>query len=138
MAYKKKGKRVPLPKIYNAGTMSVVEFWSMIRSALRKASRWWKPVVAVKMKNRRKYNGPNKRLKFEYQCNICKNWFPEKHINVDHITPAGSLMSSDDLKGFVERLFCEEVGLQIACSGCHNKKTQKEKAVRKANKIKKV
>ena len=38
------------------------------------------------------YKGTNKRQKYEYQCNSCKEWFPEKKINVDHINPAGSLI----------------------------------------------
>lgn len=79
------------------------------------------------MAARRAYKGPNKRQKFEYQCNACKNWFPEKKINVDHIQPAGSLNCAADLPGFVERLFCEVDGLQVMCEKCHNKKTANER-----------
>ena len=39
----------------------------------------------------------------------------EKKINVDHINAAGSLRSSKDLPGFVERLFCEVDNLQVLC-----------------------
>ena len=69
----------------------------------------------------------NKRQKFEYQCNKCKKWFPDKQINIDHITPAGELNKADDLPGFVERLFVEESGLQCLCQNCHNEKTKQEK-----------
>jgi Zn finger protein HypA/HybF involved in hydrogenase expression len=79
------------------------------------------------MSSRRPYKGPNKRQKFEYQCNTCKRWFPDKKINVDHIIPAGSLQSAGDLPGFVERLFCEKDNLQVLCSSCHDKKTKIEK-----------
>jgi 5-methylcytosine-specific restriction endonuclease McrA len=79
------------------------------------------------MKSRRPYKGPNKRQKFEYQCNTCKKWFPEKQINVDHIVGAGSLNCSTDLAGFVDRLFCEQDNLQVLCEVCHNEKTQLEK-----------
>jgi 5-methylcytosine-specific restriction endonuclease McrA len=79
------------------------------------------------MNSRRAYKGPLKRQKFEYQCNICKNWFPEKNINVDHIIPAGSLNCANDLPEFVERLFVEIEGLQLLCSTCHDKKTKQEK-----------
>jgi 5-methylcytosine-specific restriction endonuclease McrA len=123
---RKKSKRKLLPRPYNAGTMTNGGFWGMIRAALRQKSRWWKPVANVKRKARRPYKGPNKRQRFEYQCAICLNYFPEKKINVDHKIPAGSLLSSDDLKGFVERLFVEEPGLQVLCSGCHDKKTKQE------------
>ena len=63
----KKTSRVP--KTRNAGTMTESAFWSFIRSALRQKSRWWKPITECKMKARRPYKGPNKRQKFEYQCN---------------------------------------------------------------------
>lgn len=113
-----------VPRVRNAGTMTESMFWSMIRAALRQKSRWWKPILKAKQKVRRKNKSKNKRLKYEYQCLICKNWFPEKNIEVDHIIPVGSLKSSDDLKGFVERLFCEEEGLRVLCKSCHKKVTK--------------
>lgn len=124
----KKTPRVKLARQRNAGTMTESMFWSFIRSALRQKSRWWKPVTQCRMASRRAYKGTNKRQKFEYQCNQCKNWFPDKQVAVDHIIPAGSLNNGDDLKGFVERLFCEQEGLQVLCSGCHDKKTKLEKS----------
>ena len=128
MTKKKTTRRTVTPKTRNAGTMTDSAFWSFIRSALRQKSRWWKPITECKMKSRRTYKGPNKRQKFEYQCNTCKKWFPEKKINVDHIIGAGSLNCADDLPGFVERLFCEQDNLQVLCETCHDKKTQLEKS----------
>ena len=119
--------RAKNPKVRNGGTMTESAFWSFIRSALRQKSRWWKPITECKMKARRAYKGPSKRQKFEYQCNSCKAWFPEKQINVDHIKPAGSLNCSADLAGFVERLFCELDNLQVLCEKCHDVKTKLEK-----------
>lgn len=119
--------RAKNPKVRNAGTMTESAFWSFIRSALRQKSRWWKPITECKMKARRAYKGPSKRQKFEYQCNSCKLWFPEKQINVDHIKPAGSLNCKEDLAGFVERLFCEIDNLQVLCEKCHDVKTKLEK-----------
>jgi 5-methylcytosine-specific restriction endonuclease McrA len=121
----KKTSRVP--KTRNAGTMTESAFWSFIRSALRQKSRWWKPITECKMKARRPYKGPNKRQKFEYLCNSCKTWFPEKQINVDHIVGAGSLNCGQDLPGFVDRLFCEQDNLQVLCTTCHDHKTKLEK-----------
>jgi 5-methylcytosine-specific restriction endonuclease McrA len=128
-ATKRKAKipRAKNPKVRNAGTMTESAFWSFIRSALRQKSRWWKPITECKMKARRAYKGPSKRQKFEYQCNSCKLWFPEKQINVDHIKPAGSLNCKEDLAGFVERLFCEIDNLQVLCEKCHDVKTKLEK-----------
>ena len=119
------GKKVI--KTRNAGTMSESAFWAFIRSALRQKSRWWKPITQCKQNAKRPYKGSNKRQKFEYQCNKCKKWFPDKQINIDHILPAGELNKADDLPGFVERLFVEEAGLQCLCQNCHNEKTKHEK-----------
>lgn len=127
MAKKKVTRRTTTPKTRNAGTMTESAFWSFIRSTLRQKSRWWKPITQCKMESRRPYKGPLKRQKFEYQCNSCKQWFPEKKINVDHIVGAGSLNCGADLPGFVERLFCEQDNLQVLCEVCHNEKTQLEK-----------
>lgn len=126
-AKKSAPKKPRVPKTRNAGTMTESAFWSFIRSALRQKSRWWKPITECKMKSRRPYKGANKRQKFEYQCNECKGWFPEKQINVDHIIPAGSLNCAQDLPAFVERLFCEQGNLQVLCETCHDKKTKLEK-----------
>lgn len=127
MAKKKVVRKSKVPKVRNAGTMTESAFWSFIRSALRQKSRWWKPITQCKMLARRDYKGPLKRQKFEYQCNNCKKWFPEKKINVDHINPAGSLNCADDLGPFVERLFCEIDNLQVLCESCHDVKTKLEK-----------
>jgi len=124
---KKKPRSVKTPKTRNAGSMTESAFWSFIRSALRQKSRWWKPIAQAKQKAKRVYKGPLKRQKFEYQCANCLQWFPDKKINVDHINPAGTLRCANDLPGFVERLFCEVDGLQVLCSGCHDKKTADER-----------
>jgi len=118
------------PKTRNNGTFTESQFWSFIRSALRNKSRFWKPISQCKTNGKRTYKGPNKRQKFEYQCNYCKNWFAEKNINIDHKIPAGSLNCSTDLPGFIDRLFVEVDGLQILCTQCHNIKTKKEKEQR--------
>jgi len=120
-------KKSRVPKTRNSGTMTESAFWSFIRSALRQKSRWWKPISLAKANAKRPYTGPLKRQKFEYQCNECKNWFPDKKINVDHICPAGSLNSAQDLPDFIERLFCEVDNLQVLCETCHNKKTKSER-----------
>lgn len=124
MPRKKAVRKSRVPKTRGNATMTESAFWSMIRSALRQKSRWWKPVAICKDKSRRKHQGSDKRRKFDYQCNHCKNWFAEKEISVDHIVPAGSLRNANDLPGFVERLFCEADGLQVLCNVCHDKKTK--------------
>ena len=117
-------KKSRVEKPYNCGTMSKAAFFSHIRSTLRNASRWWKPIAEAKKLARRAYKGINKRQKWEYQCNHCKNWFGDKEIDVDHILEAGSLKDYNDLPGFVERLFCEVEGFQVLCKECHKTKTK--------------
>jgi 5-methylcytosine-specific restriction endonuclease McrA len=76
---------------------------------------------------KRKYEGENKRQKFAYECGPCKGLFKAKDVQVDHIQPAGSLLSRQDLPQFVERLYCGEDGLQVLCKQCHQIKTNKER-----------
>lgn len=119
-------------KTRGSGTYTESGFWGMIRAALRQKSRWWKPVKDTKDASRRPYKGTNKRLKWEYQCAKCKKWFQEKEIEVDHKIEAGSLRNGDDVKGFIERLFCEKDGLQILCKAdCHREKTLNAKKITK-------
>lgn len=126
----KKTVKSRVEKLRNHFTLSEAGFWSLIRSNLRNASRWWKPVAECKKLARRVYKGKNKSQKWEYQCSHCREWFMEKEIAVDHKIEAGSLTCGDDLKGFVERLFVEVDGLQILCNkrldgkeSCHKIKT---------------
>ena len=126
----KKVKNPKVPRTRNNFTLTESAFWGFIRSNLRNASRWWKPIAECKKLAKRAYKGKNKSQKWEYQCAHCKEWFMEKEIAVDHIVEAGSLTCGDDLKGFVERLFVEVDGFQVLCNkrldgkeSCHKKKT---------------
>ena len=115
------------PKTRNAGTMTESAFWSWIRSALRKASMYWKPISQCKNNSRRPYKGALKRQKWEYQCNSCKKWNKGTEVVVDHIKPAGTLKKAEDLPKFVETLFCEVDNLQTLCKKCHDAKSAEEK-----------
>lgn len=134
MANKKTIKKSRVEKPYNHGTMSKAAFWSMIKSALRQKSRWWVPIGECKKAAKRPYKGTNKRQKWEFQCNKCKEWFSDKQVNVDHIIPVGSLNCKEDLPNFVERLFCEIDSLQVLCEDCHTTKTKEDiKNIRNGN-----
>lgn len=102
------------------------KFWQYIRSTLRRAWMRFPKRYEALTDARRDYKGDNKKQKYEYQCNICKEWFKNKDVQVDHVIPAGSLNGYSDLPGFVERLFCNQ--LQILCSSCHKIKTLKERS----------
>ena len=131
---KKPIRKPRVARTRNAGTMTESMFWSMIRSALRQKSRWWKPIAECKKLARRAYKGKNKRQKWEYHCNKCKNWFKSDQVNVDNIEPAGSLNCSNDLPAFVDTLFCEQENLQVLCKTCHDEKTKLEKQLKQFKK----
>lgn len=134
MKSKKAKKRASkVPKTRNNGKWTESQFWSFIRSTLRSKSRWWLPILECKKQSRRKYTGVNKRQKWEYQCNMCKNWFQEKFISVDHIKPVGTLKQASDLPDFVENLFCSQENLQCLCKTCHDSKTLLDKNKTKEN-----
>lgn len=99
-----------------------------VRFALRRASLRWGPIWKTRLAARKDYKGPNKRQKFEYQCNCCKEFFPAKSVQVDHIQEVGTLLELGDLPGFVDRLLCEQGGLQVLCLPCHKTKTQSRRS----------
>lgn len=102
------------------GTMTESQYLSWVRSSLR--SRWlrWPPRAKCIEMARRPYKGPNKLQKYEVQCAICKGWFKQKEIEVDHWPhDAGSILSVDDIGPFVGRLYCETDNLRAVCKPCH-------------------
>lgn len=123
----KKVKKPRVARTRNHFTMTESEFFSFLRSRLRRLSMYWKPISECKKRSRRPYKGKNKLQKWEYQCNVCKGWFKDKQVSVDHIEAAGQLKSFNDLPGFCERLFCEVDMLQSLCENCHTEKTKKDK-----------
>ena len=126
-------KRIPVAKTRNAGTMTESAFWGFLRSRLRRQFRYWKPMMAAKQAARRPYNGPNKRQKFEFQCNHCKEWHADKNVQIDHINPTGSLLSWEDVTPFLQRLIPEDIkSFQVLCKPCHTKKTNDEREGRKS------
>lgn len=121
------GARVPRTRAGNTWTES--RYFQFIRSALRAAFSRYPVKYAVKNAARREVVGGG-RQKYEYQCNSCKEYFPAKETEVDHIVSAGSLKCYDDLPGFVERMFCEADGMQVLCKPCHQGKTNADRRAR--------
>lgn len=122
-------KRAPrTPPFPNYPTWSTSRFFGFLRSALRSAYNRWPPKWETQQKASRPYTGTDKRKKREFQCAQCKGWFSSGDTSVDHIVPAGSLNTFDDLPGFCQRLFCSEDGLQVLCKSCHQVKTNEERS----------
>lgn len=105
-------------------TMTESQFWGFIRSWLRRLTFRWKPRQAAKNACRRDYTGSNKKQKYEYECNICKNWYKGDEIEMDHKIECGSLKSADDVAMFIERALVEKEGWQALCKECHKLKTK--------------
>lgn len=125
-------KKAKVPRTRNLGTLTESEFFSKIRSALRRSFRFWKPMKKALDSVSRPSQSLNKRLKIEYQCAMCKKWFPRKDVEIDHINPCGSLRSYEDVVPFIERLTQEDPkAYQVLCKIDHKIKTKQDNAKRK-------
>lgn len=113
--------RVPRTRNYNTETES--QHLGKIRAGLRNISRWWKPFqVALRMAGE-KWNVGG-RIKTMYKCEGCKRLLDRKSVEVNHKIPVGSLKCYEDLPGFCERLFVEDVSLlEVLCKDCHKEET---------------
>lgn len=132
-AAKRKGvARTPPYENYPEWTTS--KFFGFLRSGLRATYNKYPPKWETLAAAKRAYSGPDKRVKWEYKCAQCKKYHKAKEVSVDHVVPAGSLNSFDDLPGFVSRLFCSREGLQVLCSDCHKKKTLEERENKESTK----
>ena len=115
---------------YNNGKWTQARFDSFIKSALRSASQRWPPKfnALADAKKGKRINLASGRLAEHYACAVCKNEFPAKEIQVDHIHPV-----IDPTRGFiswdevVKRMFCEKGDFQILCRQCHSKKSTVER-----------
>lgn len=115
-------------KTRNLNTWTESQYFSKIRSALRQAFRFWKPITETLKRSSRPYKGPNKRQKVEYLCSQCNQWYIKKNIEVDHIEPCGSLRSYEDIVPFLKRLTIEDLnGFRVVCKPCHRKITNESK-----------
>ena len=90
------------------------------------ASVKWPPRSEALKKASRPSQLPDKRTKWERQCNHCKQWFKTSQIQLDHIVPKGRY-AKDTFFGWLERLLCQTSGFQVLCIPCHLNKTNKEK-----------
>ena len=118
-------------KTRNGGKLTESAYFSKIRSTLRSGFRYWYPMQQALNKASRPYKGPNKRLKKEFQCNHCKNWFKRADCEIDHIIECGSLRSYEDIVPFIQRLTAESINdYQVLCRSCHKLKTKEYKTIK--------
>ena len=85
----------------------------------------------------KKINSKSQRLAMHYKCNRCKEAFPAKEVQVDHILPVvcpKKGFESWDI--FIARLFCSSDNLQVLCKVCHGIKTKDERVKRVSKRTK--
>lgn len=120
--------KVPLTRASN--TMTEAELSARILSALRGATKFWKPRLDKLNEGRRAYKGTNKNQKWEFSCEQCKGWFVQTEIEIDHIEKCGGISGEnwlDKIKGWVVRAFVEIDGFQRLCKNCHKIKGAEER-----------
>lgn len=129
------GNKTPPFEHYPAWTQA--KFFGFLRSGLREKFNRWPPKYEViklaceteQLLDRYKTGkraGQHKTIKM-YRCVSCDDTFRQKDVQVDHVKPAGTLKSFDDLGEFAKNLFVGTDGLQVMCKPCHERKTKKEK-----------
>lgn len=111
---------------------------SVIKGAFRSASRFYPPkldaldeaFVDVRV------NKASGRMAKHRRCAQCKELFPDKMLQVDHIVPV-----IDPVVGFTtwdemaDRLFCSKENFQVLCKTCHQDKTNQERQLKKESKL---
>ena len=68
----------------------------------------------------------------KYLCAKCRKIYGNKQISLDHIEPVVDPKAGwAGFEEYIGRLFCAVEGFQVLCSGCHDRKTKREKEIRK-------
>lgn len=119
----------------NGGEWTESRFQSFVKSALRSASQKWPPKYKTLSKafvGRRTNPATGREAKF-FKCNRCGEEFTSSNIEVNHIEPVIPVTGFDSWDKVIERLFCEEEGLEALCRPCHKIITKNENAERKLN-----
>jgi hypothetical protein len=111
-------------------------FLSYVRGGIRR-SLWNKSPIKLEFlkNNRRRIDNPvaSNRKRFPTvwggTCYQCKNEFPLKDMEVDHLTGEHSLRKLADLQSFVEGIVCvSNKDLGLICKPCHKAKTYAERS----------
>lgn len=101
---------------------------AFITSVLRSGFRKWpnKFLVLKEAAVGKRINKSSNRLAEHYVCAKCKEEFPQKEIQIDHIKPIVGVEGFISWDKFIEGLFCDKENLQALCSECHKLKSKLE------------
>lgn len=120
-------------KTYNGGNWTQARYNSFVKGALRSASKRWPPKYTVLNEAciGQKINTTSGRLAKFYTCNECKEAFPAKLVEVNHIIPVIPITGFDNWDSVIKRMFCEKEDLEVVCKICHKAITKQENLLRK-------
>lgn len=126
---------MPVVKTRNGGEWTEARYRGFIKSALRSASQRWPPKYKVLNDAYvgKRINVSTGRMAKHFKCNYCHESFPQKEVEVNHITPVVLTSGFDSWDGVIDRLFCEADGLEVLCKTCHKSHTHLENLERKNN-----
>lgn len=120
-------------KSRNGGEWTESRYTSFVKGGLRSASQRWPPKYKVLNEAciGQQVNPKSGRLAKFFTCNICKESFPAKEVEVNHKIPVVPLTGFDSWDALIERLFCEKEYLEVCCKPCHKRITKQENTERK-------
>lgn len=130
--------KIEKEKPYNGGEWTVARYNSFVKGGLRSASQRWPPKYRVLSESciGTQVNPKSGRLAKFYRCNKCKDAFPAKDVEVNHIDPVIPITGFDSWDGVIERMFCEKDKLEVLCKPCHKIVTKEENTERKNDRTK--
>ncbi len=122
-----------------------------LKNAIRRAS--YRHPARAQALNRHRIaappDWPNKRVRFVYQCQACKQYFEQKQVQCDHIfsivpltgwpdAPKSELYrwvpGLPDWNPIIYRTFVDPDQMQPLCRPCHKDKTKHESTLRRGSK----
>ena len=101
-------------------------FFAFLRGQLRRS--WTHYPISRKFKDglcRTNRNGG--RAKFVGDCAICNATLAKSHLQIDHVIPAGSIVSWETAGQFLKGLFTTSDNMRLVCKPCHHTITQMER-----------
>ena len=119
------GAAIMVDRDFAGGRWTKSQYRSFIVGALRKASMRYPVKVDVKNAARRPNQSENKRMRWEYQCSRCLEWFRGDEVQVDNSGPVWDIL--EDPGGYLGGMFCEADNLRVLCKGCHQVTTNQGK-----------
>jgi len=112
------------------------KFKGFIIGLLRRGSMRWKPAQEAINEVKEIYYIESKKGKklrrVKFRCNICKQFYSRKEIQLDHIEPVVNTKTGwESWDSYINRMFTNKSGYQVLCKGCHLEKSKSEREERK-------